>query len=131
MYHGLTKLHLSLGEVEEARSILRRGLALFDNKHNDDNYNAYSRRNENVAFLAHTLAMIELNVNNNAPEAKKALNRGFWHCRNSPQLLLAMGLFESRLGNEEGARDMFERSLTADQRHAQVCCFTKYLCILW
>ena len=75
--------------------------------------------------------MIELNVNNNAPEAKKALNRGFWHCRNSPQLLLAMGLFESRLGNEEGARDMFERSLTADQRHAQVCYFTKYLCILW
>ncbi|KAL7527981.1 hypothetical protein ACHAXR_003317, partial [Thalassiosira sp. AJA248-18] len=117
VYHGLAKLHLSLGEVEKARSVLQRGLALFERR--DDNTYAPPRRNKNVAFLAHTLAMIELNVNNNAIRAKKTLQEGLWHCRNSPQLLLAMALCESRLGNENAARDMFERSLTADQRHAQ------------
>ena len=30
-----------------------------------------------------------------------------------------MALCESRLGNEKAARGMFERSLTADQGHAQ------------
>eukprot|EP00581_Thalassiosira_minuscula_P016001 CAMPEP_0183720522 /NCGR_PEP_ID=MMETSP0737-20130205/13113_1 /TAXON_ID=385413 /ORGANISM="Thalassiosira miniscula, Strain CCMP1093" /LENGTH=1088 /DNA_ID=CAMNT_0025950397 /DNA_START=204 /DNA_END=3470 /DNA_ORIENTATION=+ len=148
VYHGLAKLHLSLGEVEEARSVLQQGLAMFDNPgrsnsssssssssssnsttstydeggfHNNaaTTTSAYSRRNENVAFLAHTLAMIEINVNNNAMRAKEALRLGLWHCRNSPQLLLAMGLCESRLGNENAARYMFERSLTADQKHAQ------------
>ena len=115
VYHGLAKLHLSLGEIEEARNVLSRGLALF--KPVDDN--TLVQRNENVAFLAHTLAMIDLNVNNNAKHAKDVVQQGLWHCRNSPQLLLAMALCESRLGNDLGARDMFERSLMADQTHAQ------------
>ena len=118
VYHGLAKLHLSLGEVEEARTVLRRGLALFGTS-DDKNACAPPQRNENVAFLAHTLAMIELNCNHNAISAKDALERGLWHCRNSPQLLLAMALCESRLGNEKAARTMFEKSLSADQRHAQ------------
>ncbi len=111
----MAKLHLSLGEVEEARNVLQRGLALFPTSEN----NTLVPRNENVAFLAHTLAMIDLNVNNNVKHAKEVLQQGLWHCRNSPQLLLAMALCESRLGNENGARDMFERSLMADQTHAQ------------
>jgi len=115
VYHGLAKLHLSLGEVEEARNVLQRGLALFPTSEN----NTLVPRNENVAFLAHTLAMIDLNVNNNAKHAKEVLKQGLWHCRNSPQLLLGMALCESRLGNDNGARDMFERSLMADQAHAQ------------
>ena len=117
VYHGLAKLHLSLGEVEEARNVLQRGLALFSTSEN--NSLVPPRKNENVAFLAHTLAMIDLNVNNNAKHAKEVLQQGLWHCRNSPQLLLAIALCESRLGNENGARDMFERSLMADQAHAQ------------
>eukprot|EP00578_Thalassiosira_sp_NH16_P012870 CAMPEP_0181115484 /NCGR_PEP_ID=MMETSP1071-20121207/21456_1 /TAXON_ID=35127 /ORGANISM="Thalassiosira sp., Strain NH16" /LENGTH=1081 /DNA_ID=CAMNT_0023199693 /DNA_START=394 /DNA_END=3635 /DNA_ORIENTATION=+ len=127
VYHGLAKLHLSLGEVEEARDVLRRGLSLFvtgDENKNDDNTYATQRqqhrpRNENVAFLAHTLAMIELNINGDPHRAKAALERGLYHNRNSPQLLLAMALCESRSGNEGGARDFFERSLKADQGHAQ------------
>eukprot|EP00986_Skeletonema_menzelii_P004882 scaffold1709_cov151-Skeletonema_menzelii.AAC.5 len=115
VYHGLAKLHLSLGEVEEARNVLQRGLALFPTLEN----NTLVQRNENVAFLAHTLAMIDLNVNNNAKHAKEVLQQGLWHCRNSPQLLLGMALCESRLGNDNGARDMFEKSLMADQTHAQ------------
>ena len=115
VYHGLAKLHLSLGEVEEARNVLQRGLALFPALEN----NTLVPRNGNVAFLAHTLAMIDLNVNNNAKHAKEVLQQGLWHCRNSPQLLLGMALCESRLGNDNGARDMFEKSLMADQTHAQ------------
>lgn len=117
VYHGLAKLHLSLGEVEEARSVLRDGLALFDAKGDSGGGGG---RNENVAFLAHTLAMIELNVNNDAKAARGALEQGLRHRRYSPQLLLGMGLCEARLGNEKEARAMFERSLVADQGHAQV-----------
>ena len=115
VYHGLAKLYLSLGEIEEARNVLQRGLDLFKPVDN----NTLVQRNENVAFLAHTLAMIDLNVNSNAKHAKDVVQQGLWHCRNSPQLLLAMALCESRLGNDLGARDMFERSLMADQTHAQ------------
>ena len=111
VYHGLAKLHLSMGEVESARSVLEQGLSLFGSSD--------SRKNENVAFLAHTLSMIELNCNNNPMRAKSVLEQGLRHRRNSPQLLLAMALCESRLGNEKAARGMFERSLTADQGHAQ------------
>ena len=111
VYHGLAKLHLSMGEVESARSVLEEGLSLFGSSD--------SRKNENVAFLAHTLSMIELNCNNNPMRAKSVLEQGLHHRRNSPQLLLSMALCESRLGNEKAARGMFERSLNADQGHAQ------------
>ena len=114
VYHGLAKLHLSLGEVEEAHNVLQQGLAMFPAGGNNT-----VPRNENVAFLAHTLAMIDLNVNNNANHAKEVLQQGLCHNRNSPQLLLGMALCESRLGNDNGARDMFEKSLMTDQSHAQ------------
>jgi len=124
VFHGLAKLHLSLGEVEEARSVLQKGLALFGggSANNSNNYNVYvsSRgRNANVAFLAHTLALIELNWNNNPTRAKSVLEQGLWHCASSSQLLLAMALCESRLGHDSAARSMFEKSLMADQCHAQ------------
>ena len=115
VYHGLAKLHLSLGEVEEARTVLHRGLSLFGTSGDK----SAQQRNKNVAFLSHTLAMIELKCNNNPLAAKDVLEQGLWHCRNSPQLLLAMALCELRLGNENTARTMFERSLRADQCHAQ------------
>ena len=131
VYHGLAKLHLSVGKVEEARSVLQRGLALFGTSRGDSNksnsmtpnkrqqQHNTQQRDENVAFLSHTLAMIELKINNNPAQAKDVLERGLYHSQNSPQLLLAMALCESRLGNENGARKMFERSLRADQCHAQ------------
>jgi tetratricopeptide (TPR) repeat protein len=125
VYHGLAKLHLSLGEVEEARSVLQRGLALFgggssNNSNNNTNIRVSCQgKNANVAFLAHTLALIELNCNNNPTCAKSVLEQGLWHCGSSSQLLLAMALCESRLGNDAAARSMFEKSLMADQCHAQ------------
>lgn len=114
VYHGLAKLHLSLGEVEAARSALQKGLSNFDCASNSG-----SRRNDNVAFLAHTLSLIELNCNNDPMGAKAVLKQGLRHRHNSPQLLLAMALCELRLGNETLARIMFERSLSANPNHAQ------------
>jgi tetratricopeptide (TPR) repeat protein len=115
VYHGLAKLYLSLGEVEQARSTLQRGLQLFKTHDND----TFVRRNENVAFIAHTLAMIELNCNNNPKAAKDILKQGLWHCRSSSPLLLGVALCESRLGNEQNAREMFEKAIKADESHAQ------------
>lgn len=115
VYHGLAKLHISLGEIEDARNVLQRGLSLFRPKGSSN----FVQRNENVAFLAHTLAMIELNCNNNAKAAKEILNQGLWHRRSSSPLLLGKALVESRLGNEYGARDMFEQAIKADPDHAQ------------
>ena len=115
VYHGLAKLYLSLGEVEQARSTLQQGLQLFKTHDND----TFVKRNDNVAFIAHTLGMIELNCNNNAKAAKEVLNQGLWHCRSSSPLLLGIALCESRLGNEQNARDMFERAIKADESHAQ------------
>ena len=69
--------------------------------------------------MAHVLAMIELNYSNNTIHAKNVLEQGLWHCRTSPQLLLAMALCEQQLGNKNAARDIFERSLNVDQRYAQ------------
>jgi tetratricopeptide (TPR) repeat protein len=114
VYHGLAKLHLSLGEVEAARCVLQEGLSNYDCASNSN-----SRRNDNVAFLAHTLSLIELNCNNNPTGAKAVLDQGLKHRHNSPQLLLAMALCELRLGNEKLARTMFERSLSANPKHAQ------------
>lgn len=123
VYHGLAKLHLSLEEVEEARSVLQRGLALFGggsgNHSNNNNYVSSRGRKANVAFLAHTLALIELNWNNNPIRAKSVLEQGLWHCASSSQLLLAMALCELRLGHDAAARSTFEKSLMADQYHAQ------------
>jgi len=143
VYHGLAKLHLKLGDVDMARSVLQRGLALFDigddsvitavtdmknntkggktpeKKKQRQHHNVAQQQNENVAFLAHTLAMIELKFNNNPTVAKSVLNQGLYHSPNSPQLLLAMALSESRMNNESAARSWFERSLRSDQCHAQ------------
>ena len=115
VYHGLAKLYLSLGEVEQARSTLQQGLQLFKTHDN----NTFVKRNDNVAFIAHTLGMIELNCNNNAKAAKEVFNQGLWHCRSSSPLLLGIALCESRLGNEQNARDMFEQAIKADESHAQ------------
>ena len=134
VYHGLAKLHLSMGEVEDATRVLQEGLAISRDTAANNNENAapaaaYTRRSENVAFLAHTLALIYLS-NNNAVQAKETVKIGLLHCRNSPQLHLAMGLCESRLGNANAARLGYERSLTADQSHAQVKFFLLLLFLL-
>jgi len=114
VYHGLGKLYLSLGEIEQAIDVLQKGLDFFE-----ANEFTHVQRNENVAFLAHTLGMIELNINNNVKRAKSILEQGLKRCRNSSPLLLGVAMCESRVGNEQRARQMFEKSIIADPDHAQ------------
>lgn len=114
VYHGLSKLHLSLGEVEEARRVLKEGLSIFGSK-----ADTHSLRNQNVAYLSHTLALIELNCNNNPAKAKRALVEGLLYQRYSPQLLSILAICEARLGDNVAAVKLFEQSLKADQHHAQ------------
>ena len=114
VYHGLSKLHLSLGEVEEARRVLKEGLSIFGSK-----ADTHCQRNHNVAYLSHTLAIIELNCNNNPVKAKRALVEGLRYERYSPQLLSILAICEARLGDNVAAVKLFEQSLKADQHHAQ------------
>ena len=114
VYHGLSKLHLSLGEVEEARRVLKEGLSVFGSK-----ADTHCLRNQNVAYLSHTLAIIELNCNNDPVKAKRALVEGLLYQRYSPQLLSILAICEARLGDNAAAVKLFEQSLKADQHHAQ------------
>lgn len=114
VYHGLAMLELSMGNVETARLVLVKGLK--EVKINDvmmDN-----NRRKRSKFLTHTLGMLELN-SNRAAEAKIVFESGLERHVNSSQLLLGAALAEVKLGNENTARNLFERSVNVDRKHAQ------------
>jgi len=112
VYHGLAKLELSLGNVDIARSVLTKGLEVVDFDMMD------SSKHKRAIFLTHTLGMLEMN-SNRINEAKIVFEDGIKRHGNSSQLLLGAALCEERLGCEQNAREMFERSVDADRKHAQ------------
>lgn len=114
VFHGLAKLELSLGNVELAKDILRKGL---QQVHEQERF-MDSSKSERAVFLAHTLGMLELN-SNNAAEAMSVFQDGISRHGNSSQLLLGAALCEIKLGKEDSARNLFERAVEADNRHAQ------------
>eukprot|EP00977_Amphora_coffeiformis_P001226 scaffold256_cov159-Amphora_coffeaeformis.AAC.7 len=114
VYHGYAKLELSLGNVKRAKLLLKKGLA----KARRQDMGTDSPHRERASFLTHTLGMLELN----SAEPKEALTiftDGINRYGNSSQLLLGAALCEAKLGNEAKARSLFERSVVADERHAQ------------
>ncbi len=114
VYHGLAMLELSLGNIKTARLVLRKGLK--EVRVNDSGMD--SDRRKRAVFLAHTLGMLELNCNQPA-EAKAIFKTGIEQHGGSSQLLLGAALAEVKLGNDDEARKLFERSVTVDQKHAQ------------
>ncbi len=114
VYHGLAMLELSLGNVETARLVLIKGLK--EVKINDGMMD--NNRRKRSQFLTHTLGMLELN-SNRAIEAKMVFESGLERHVNSSQLLLGAALSEVKLGNEDAARVLFERSVNVDRKHAQ------------
>jgi len=114
VYHGYAKFELSQGNVEDARSILRRGLEQVERQEGTMLENAQRDRS---IFLAHTLGMLELNSQNLA-EAKQIFASGLKRHGGTSQLLLGAALCEVRLGNENGARVLFEQAVHADEKHA-------------
>jgi len=115
IYHGYGMLEISLGNVEKARSILYEGLESV--REHQDAISSDNPNRDRAAFLSHTLGMLELN-SNRASSALKIFEEGIHRCGNS-QLLLGAALSEMRLGKEEAARSLFERSVYADEKHAQ------------
>lgn len=113
VYHGLAMLELSMGNVETARLVLIKGLK--EVKINDGMMD--NSRRKRSQFLTHTLGMLELN-SNRAAEAKIIFESGLERHVNSSQLLLGAALAEVKLGNEDAARALFERSVNVDQKHA-------------
>ena len=114
IYHGYAKMELSLGNVDAARNMLRRGLK--EAQKNDVSMDSQHR--ERALFLSHTLGMMELN-SNRPNDAMEVFSEGIERYGNSSQLLLGAALCEVKLGKQESARKLFERSVLNDQKHAQ------------
>ena len=114
VYHGYAKLELSLGNVDEARNILMRGLQQVESQEGNMLENPQHKRS---IFLTHTLGMLELNSLRVA-KAKSIFLHGIKVHGDSSQLLLGAALCEVRSGNENGARQLFEKAVNADKRHA-------------
>ena len=113
VYHGLAKLELSLGNVENARSVLRDGMEearLYDGTMDGD-------RRRRAVFLAHTLGTLELNGNRPAV-AKKMFETGIERYATSSQLFLGAALCEAKMGKEEEDWRLFGQSVDVDRRHA-------------
>lgn len=113
IYHGYARLELSLGNVDRARELLIRGKQEVQRQ---DAGKDYPHR-ERALFLTHTLGMLELN-RNDPSSALNVFMDGIQHYGNSSQLLLGAALCEVKLGNQEKARVLFERSVLRDQKHA-------------
>lgn len=114
LYHGYGKLELSLGNVEKARSILEAGLEQVRAK----DMGSDSTHRERAKFLSHTLGMLELSSNRPAI-ALEIFQDGIQRCGNSSRLLLGAALSEMKMGREDAARGLFERSVLSDKKHAQ------------
>lgn len=114
LYHGYGKLELSLGNVDTAREILERGLQ--EVRQNEVGMDSPHR--DRAKFLYHTLGMLELN-SNRPTIAKDLFQEGIARFGNSSQLLLGAGLCFVKLGNEDAARSLFEKSVLTDRKHAQ------------
>ena len=114
VYHGLAKMELSLGNVEVAREILIKGLRQMETKERVmDTFHL-----DRAVFLAHSLGMLELNSNRVA-EAMAVFQDGIARYGGSSQLLLGAAMCEVKLGKEDSARHLFEKSVNVDSRHAQ------------
>jgi tetratricopeptide (TPR) repeat protein len=116
IYHGYGMLELSLGNVDEAREILQQGLESV--RQGQDMILSDIPRRDRARFLSHTLGMLELN-SNRPSVALEIFQDGIERCGNTSRLLLGAGLSEMRLGKEDAARKLFERSVIADKRHAE------------
>eukprot|EP00980_Cylindrotheca_fusiformis_P015825 scaffold4634_cov122-Cylindrotheca_fusiformis.AAC.6 len=114
LYHGYGKFELNCGNIERARSILRKGLQEIRLKNLGTDSTHRSRAN----FLSHTLGMLELN-SNRPGVALEIFEEGLKRGGDSSQLLLGAALCEMKLGKDDSARALFERSVLNDKKHAQ------------
>lgn len=114
LYHGYAMLELAHGNVDTARDLLISGQKVV--RCHDVGMDSPHR--ERALFLTHTLGMVELKCDR-AMDALAVFNDGIERYGNSSQLLLGAALCEVKLGRDDSARILFERSVHADTKHAQ------------
>jgi tetratricopeptide (TPR) repeat protein len=66
-------------------------------------------------------ARLEARRSTNSTAARQAFQRGTAHCPESVHLWQAWALYEQSRGEQDRARDLFERALTLDERNPYVC----------
>ena len=115
VYHGYAKLELAAGNIRLARNILVEGLK--DVQRQEGLKMETNWQRNRAVFLVHTLGMLELK-SGQIVNAKDVFDHGIEHYGNSSQLLLGAALCAVKLGQQESARHLFKRSITADKRHA-------------
>ncbi|CAB9523264.1 HAT [Seminavis robusta] len=115
IYHGYAKMELSLGNVDAAKAMLRKGLQ----KAQLNDVGMDSQHRERALFLSHTLGMLELNSNRPTEALEVFVCQGIDRYGNSSQLLLGAALCEAKLGKQEAAQELFERSVLVDSKHGQ------------
>jgi tetratricopeptide (TPR) repeat protein len=113
IFHGYARLELSCGNVDRARELLVQGRE----EAQAQDLGMDSPHRERARFLSHTLGMLELN-SNRPSDALAVFWDGIERYGNSSRLLLGAALCEVKLGNEGGARVLFEKSVLSDDRHA-------------
>lgn len=114
IYHGYAKFELSLGNAKRARDILLEGKGIVSRSR----LGMDSPHRERAVFLTHTLGMLELS-SNRPKDGLDVFTEGMDLYGNSSQLLLGAALCEVKLGKEDRARQLFEVSLSYDEKHVQ------------
>ncbi|GMH69793.1 hypothetical protein TrST_g4690 [Triparma strigata] len=110
VYHGWGRMELRAGRWEEAKRLFKEGLNTKGKSYKSD-------------FLSHSLGMVLLNEHE-ISEARKIFYEGLdrnggVHAQGAnSRLLLGAALCEVRLGKDGKARELFERSVEEDKRHA-------------
>ena len=108
-------MELSERNVDEARDILMRGLEQVERLEGMMLNNSQRKRG---FFLEHTLWMLELN-SHRLERAKSVFENGIKRHGDSSQLLLGAASCEVRVGNENGAREIFQQAVNADNKRSK------------
>ena len=120
LYHGYGTCLIKAGRIADAKDALKRGIEEGEQTaRNRDVVEGREGGGAKVAFLRHTLGMLYLS-GNDAVSARKIFTGGSVDVgpRCMSRLKLGEALCEARLGDEDRARELFEVSLSLDDRHA-------------
>jgi tetratricopeptide (TPR) repeat protein len=110
LYHALGLLELDHGNSTAARIHFRKGIDIAKASRSLDD--------DSLPYLMHSLGLLELNENR-FEDARGIFTLASSIFPNQSRILLGLANVELKLGNNNDARNYFEKSVIADPYHAQ------------